>query len=314
MYSSPASSELQKHEDKRSCFGFISVIIIILLFWLYGENLQPKIINIIFNSLVNHIEIHPIQQVQFLGFVSTIVRFLALAAYFYITFLVYFSGDPLYDRSFLRYVADSMNIFLITWLWFLVFSNMFVHYSSFTEYSLMQPTIKSQDRTVMTVLAYITSEPARGDIVSVSQKKYGKKSLIVGRIVGLPGEKVKIIEGHVEVNGELLSEPYIGEFCEKCFTILRELESDQYLIAFDARMIDDDGLPLISFIAKRSEILGKHILRYWPIDRIRILPDIVYPSNVNTNGPQSSESIQYFVPMTSTLIEKVGKTIFIILQ
>lgn len=57
-------------------------------------------------------------------------------------------------------------------------------------------------------LAYVTSQPQRGDVVSYSETNNNGHYLRVGRIIGLPGENLEIKNTKVYINQQELPEPY----------------------------------------------------------------------------------------------------------
>lgn len=76
-----------------------------------------------------------------------------------------------------------------------------------TEGISMLPTYHSDTFNVVNRLAYAYSSPARGDVVAI--RLAGPRVVYVKRIVGLPGERIGIVEGEVEINGAVFSEPYV---------------------------------------------------------------------------------------------------------
>lgn len=76
-----------------------------------------------------------------------------------------------------------------------------------TEGSSMLPTYQSDTFNIVNRLAYAYSSPARGDVVAI--RLAGPSVVYVKRIVGLPGERIGIVEGQVEINGAALPEPYV---------------------------------------------------------------------------------------------------------
>ena len=70
----------------------------------------------------------------------------------------------------------------------------------------MSPTLKNGDSAVATrSFTGIT----RGDIVGFRYPKDESKSF-VQRIVGVPGDRIEMIDGRVVVNGSVLDEPYVA--------------------------------------------------------------------------------------------------------
>jgi signal peptidase I len=76
-----------------------------------------------------------------------------------------------------------------------------------TEGSSMLPTYASDKLNFINRLAYTAGAPARGDVVAI--KMAGPHVVYVKRIVGLPGERVAIVGGQVQINDTPLPEPYV---------------------------------------------------------------------------------------------------------
>jgi signal peptidase I len=76
-----------------------------------------------------------------------------------------------------------------------------------TDGTSMLPTYASGRLHFVNRLAYGSSGPSRGDVVAI--RMAGPNVVQIKRIVGLPGEKVSISGGHVQINGAVLSEPYV---------------------------------------------------------------------------------------------------------
>jgi signal peptidase I len=71
----------------------------------------------------------------------------------------------------------------------------------------MLPTLEDGQLLFVNRLAYVGGGPRRGDIVAISLA--GRRVLYVKRVVGLPGERLRIERGTVFVNGQPLEEPYV---------------------------------------------------------------------------------------------------------
>jgi signal peptidase I len=76
-----------------------------------------------------------------------------------------------------------------------------------TDGTSMLPTYASGRLHFVNRLAYGAGGPARGDVVAIQMA--GPHVVQIKRIVGLPGERVSIAGGHVQINGSALSEPYV---------------------------------------------------------------------------------------------------------
>ncbi len=72
----------------------------------------------------------------------------------------------------------------------------------------MKPLIPVDSRLLADRNAYRIEEVERGDIVVFHSEKTGLEDHLVKRVIGLPGETVKIADGRVYINGEPLEENY----------------------------------------------------------------------------------------------------------
>lgn len=71
----------------------------------------------------------------------------------------------------------------------------------------MLPTFRSGTLHFVNRLAYAQHSPARGDVVAI--RLAGPHVVYVKRIIGLPGERLGIVQGQVYINGTPLAEPYV---------------------------------------------------------------------------------------------------------
>jgi len=71
----------------------------------------------------------------------------------------------------------------------------------------MEPTYSDGMLNFANRLAFAWRDPARGDVVAI--RMAGPSIVYVKRIVGLPGERVEILEGMVTIDGEPLLEPSV---------------------------------------------------------------------------------------------------------
>jgi len=135
----------------------------------------------------------------------------------------------------------------------------------------MEPTLVPGERVLVAKFIYHFTEPQRGDIIVFRYPLDSRKNLIK-RIVGLPGETIKIENGLVYINGvplegELFARPYYdagyygqGE---------KVIPEDSYFVLGDNSSNSDDSR--FWGYVPRKNILGRAFLVYWPPQRIKIL-------------------------------------------
>ncbi len=80
------------------------------------------------------------------------------------------------------------------------------------EGASMLPTYKENGVNFVNRLAYVWSQPKRGDVVGI--RLAGPHIMFMKRIIGLPGETVAFHEGHAIIDGVVLDEPYVKRPCD----------------------------------------------------------------------------------------------------
>ncbi len=117
----------------------------------------------------------------------------------------------------------------------------------------MRPTLEPGDF----VVAISPGRLRRGDVVVVRRPGVGFE--VVKRLIGLPGERVRIQGPRAWVEDRLLDEPYShGSGIGGTWTLGR----DRYLVLGDDRSRSTDGRAFGP--VRRSAIAGVVRLRYWP--------------------------------------------------
>jgi signal peptidase I len=72
----------------------------------------------------------------------------------------------------------------------------------------MEPTYHDATLKFVNRVIYEIRDPGRGDVIAI--RLAGPNVLYVKRIIGLPGERVAIVEGVVHIDGAPLIEPYVS--------------------------------------------------------------------------------------------------------
>jgi len=124
----------------------------------------------------------------------------------------------------------------------------------------MLPNFESGELLLTQKVSYRFSEPKLRDVI-VFEAPIGNKADFIKRVIGLPGDTVKIEEGQVIVNGSKLEENYIDSQTEG--TIVTTLKADEYFVMGDNRSSSSDSRAFGP--VKKDSIKGKVWLVYWPI-------------------------------------------------
>jgi signal peptidase I len=124
----------------------------------------------------------------------------------------------------------------------------------------MRPTLDPGQRIAV---APLVRPPARGDLVVLNRP--GNLE-VVKRVVGLPGERVRLRSGQLEVDGRAVPEPYLAGPPDAGELDL-ELGPAQYLVLGDHRAASTDGR---DFGPVGADVLvGRVRFAYWPPRRLR---------------------------------------------
>lgn len=132
------------------------------------------------------------------------------------------------------------------------------------------------DRVLVSRVLYEITDPERGDIVAYELPPRGAAlcggepgSTFLHRIVGLPGERVRVRAGVVFVAGRRLREGYVDpERLGGPSMSERTIPPGRFLVLGDNRSRSCDGRAW-GFL-ERDRIIGPMIATYWPVDRISV--------------------------------------------
>ncbi|SFB29906.1 signal peptidase I [Clostridium frigidicarnis] len=168
--------------------------------------------------------------------------------------------------------SDSLRFFkdwvipIAVALFVAVIIHKFLIFKVYIPSESMYPALTNGDHLFVKRI-YNYDKIKRQDIIVFNFKEGGKEELLIKRVIGLPGDTVKIDnQGKVFINGEELNEPYVknesnlaGEFKvpEGKYFFLGDNRSNSY----DSRRWKD---PFID----KNDIKGKAFVRVYPFNRI----------------------------------------------
>ncbi|MCB9459313.1 MAG: signal peptidase I [Anaerolineaceae bacterium] len=140
---------------------------------------------------------------------------------------------------------------------------------SVVEGSSMVPTFHDGDRLVISRVHLLFGEINYNDIVVFNSMNVNEpNTMIIKRIIGLPGDTIEFRQQHVYRNGEELAEDYINEECTafKCPDQMTTLGPEEYFVMGDNRnhSLDSRRYGAVTL----DHMVGRVVLRYWPLDAI----------------------------------------------
>ena len=175
-----------------------------------------------------------------------------------------------YDRK--ERKSKIVKIILKALLWIVILSGAVAAAWALTTYCVeltnmtgnsMEETLLEGDRILINRMSYINSDPERFDVIVF--EKNGKEHSYYGirRVIGLPGEKVQIIEGYVYINDEKLEEPYNLEPMNVSGLAGEALilDEDEFFVLGDNRNKSEDSRFTSMGNVAREEIIGKAWIR-----------------------------------------------------
>ena len=164
----------------------------------------------------------------------------------------------------------------------------FVAEARYIPSTSMLPTLKITDRLLIEKIGYRFTSPERGDIVVFSPtdalKRQGYDDAFIKRVIGLPGEVIKVTGGVVYVDGQPLSEQYTADEANYDFGPV-SVPDGHYLVLGDNRNNSYDS-HYWGFLPRKN-IIGRAAVRFWPFDRISFIDDPSYNQSSEPTLPET---------------------------
>lgn len=167
----------------------------------------------------------------------------------------------------------STGIYLLCILLFTYLIITYVGQRTEVKGSSMLPTLTNGDNLIVDKISYRFTDPKRFDII-VFPFQYAENTYYIKRIIGLPGETVRIdADGNIYINDKKLDESYGLEVIQDPGRAAQTitLGDDEYFVMGDNRNNSTDSRTELVGNIKRSNIIGKAWLRIYPFDKFGIL-------------------------------------------
>lgn len=143
----------------------------------------------------------------------------------------------------------------------------------------MEPSFIDHEYLIIDEISFRFREPERGEIV-IFRYPADPRQYFIKRIVGLPGEKVKVSGGKITIfnneypDGWLVDEPYLERGIYTSGERVHELDITEYFVLGDNRNSSLDSR-IFGPLARRY-IVGRAWLRGWPVDRLAVFEKPLY--------------------------------------
>ncbi len=148
--------------------------------------------------------------------------------------------------------------------------NTFIIANSRVPSGSMENTIMTGDRLIGFRLSYLFEEPERGDII-IFRWPDDESIYFVKRIIGMPGDTVRISGGKVYLNGSdtPLEEPYLKEEMFPEADVEYTVPEGAYFVMGDNRNNSADSRRWENTFVYRDKIVAKVLFQYFP--KIRLI-------------------------------------------
>lgn len=173
----------------------------------------------------------------------------------------------LFFLDFLETIVVSLAIFAVVYI--------FLFQPHQVDGKSMEPNFHNAEYILTDKISYRMHTPKRGDVV-VFHSPQDERVDFIKRILGVPGDTIKIQGGYVYLNGTKLEEKYVndpgqvlpGRFLRENMEV--EVPPGQYFVMGDNRNHSSDSREW--GLVTSAEIVGRAFFRYWPVSEFGIVP------------------------------------------
>ncbi|OGH77911.1 MAG: signal peptidase I [Candidatus Magasanikbacteria bacterium RIFCSPLOWO2_12_FULL_47_9b] len=135
----------------------------------------------------------------------------------------------------------------------------------------MVPTFYEREYLIVDEITYRFREPERGEVI-VFRAPIDEKDFYLKRVIGLPGERVRVDDNKIVIynekypEGVVVEESYLPISKKTSGSVIFTLGADEYFVLGDNREASFDSRRFGPI--PRSDIIGRTVFRGWPFSRI----------------------------------------------
>ncbi|WP_259391567.1 signal peptidase I [Paenibacillus sp. 1011MAR3C5] len=150
----------------------------------------------------------------------------------------------------------------------------------------MEPNFESGERLIVNKILYTFREPKFGEVVVFDVPEQGRK--FIKRVIGVPGDKIKLEGDNLYINDQLVEETYIKEAIEEAHARGELYNGDGTSYNFPNDLVQEMVVPegtifamgdhrdnstdsrMIGFVEDK-EVVGRADVIFWPLDKISFI-------------------------------------------
>lgn len=173
-----------------------------------------------------------------------------------------------------RFFWELIKVFLLAMV-IIVPIRYFLVQPFFVRGASMEPNFYDGEYLVVDELSYFLRDAQRGEVI-VFRFPQNRSQFFIKRIIGLPGETVRVNNGRVEIINEdfpagvVLDEAqYLPEDMRTGGQIRVELGEKEYFVLGDNRPASSDSRSW--GVLREDDVVGRAWLRAFPIDRLGVI-------------------------------------------
>lgn len=140
----------------------------------------------------------------------------------------------------------------------------------------MQDSLQPDEHLLIDKLTPRFDGYSRGDVVVLHPPDQGQDATpYIKRVIGEPGDHLELKGDRVWVNGVELPETYVNYPTRSGEWTVIDVPAGELIVMGDHRNASLDSREFGS--VKESEVIGRAVLRFWPLDQLGILQTPTYP-------------------------------------
>ncbi|MEA5082935.1 MAG: signal peptidase I [Lachnospiraceae bacterium] len=160
-------------------------------------------------------------------------------------------------KGWLDAVAEALIIVVVLY---------FIFFPVKVEGFSMGNTLSDGDRVFVSRIMTTMKLYDRGDMVVFKHEADGKNQKMVKRVIAVEGERVRIENGNVYINEELLQENYITGYTEGSIDIV--VDKNKIFVMGDNREGSVDSR--VFGAIDEGEVSGKVVMKLYPFDKFTV--------------------------------------------